>query len=196
MKRLRLSNTAINYFDRKDLKGLVDYLRGKRFEPTKAMKDGLKYDDEACDFVLKNNRLPDIFGGKEVVNPRVQWKFEQTVTFPGLDPVDFVGVSDVYDLDRKILIELKTGTTSPAYYAKHLQVPLYLTLLNMRGVNTKKAYIAHYDQYLDKTTIIDFIVSDGLIESTKKKLEEKVRGIQEYLKFAGFDYERQNRGSN
>lgn len=195
-KMLRLSHTALGYWRRKDYPGLIDYLKGKRSPQTDAMKQGLKYDDEACAYVKKHNRLPSHFGGFEVVKPRTQWKFEVELTtianrvkvggiIKKLEPFQFVGVTDVVDLHSMTQFELKTGTTPASYYARSGQVDGYNMILSLLGHEIKESLICHYNQYLNETEIYSVLPSKTSHHFALKRILTDAKEIQDYLKHTG-----------
>ena len=137
--KLRVSYTLLSLWRGGQYEKAVQFYLKKLQITSKAMEEGKKWDKFVGDYSMKNMKLPDEFGGDDLINPQVQLKIE----VPFNEMCDVVGIFDVLTDDT--LYEIKTGNAKDsADYAQDFQVSMYLMLLEEK---VDKAYIVHYDQY-------------------------------------------------
>lgn len=211
---LRFSYTAFNYWKKNDTQGLLNYFSGIRFNPTPQMRDGLMYDDEACEMAVKEHKLPDHFGGFEVVDPIPQLKMVTKITEGVREPAQLVGVIDTYD--QGLIYEYKTGITSSSDYALTLQVPIYSFQLSRKdtefftldenGEFVKRTdlkvfppvggRVCRFNQYEGTTDIHHMIIGNHTIRLAKKNILSLINEIQIFMEESGgYEYVKQNKKS-
>lgn len=123
--------------------------------PTQAMIEGKQLHQNWQDEVEKTKRLPKVFGGAELVNPKTELKIEAM-----LEPwLQFVGVIDLMDGTK--IYDYKSGNTPVSSYSSSYQIPCYQVLLDSQGLKTTEGYFFHYNQHT------------GLVEKSKRYLTDK-----------------------
>ena len=142
---------------------------------TPAMAEGKKYHQEWADYIIKNNKLPDIFGGVEVKNPIVERKSKVKVN----DWLDLVYIIDEYD--NETIRDWKTGKQGSNEYASSMQIPLYAVGATLDGLLVKKGEVYRYDQYLKKVDMSILWVTDKVLEDAHNWLITLAGDMQNYL---------------
>lgn len=150
------------------------YFKLDRFQ-TEQMAEGKKYHDLWKEETLKTGCLPEVFGGKKLIDPIVEKK--QVVQV--FDWLELVGIIDCYD--SSVIHEYKTGLTNSQEYARSAQIPLYGVLAVLSDLPAKKAEIHHYNQY-DKTADMFIVwITDKLIKYGYEWLRTYALEMHNYL---------------
>ena len=126
---------------------------------TPAMVMGRQYHEEWQKYIDENERLPLVFGHKELKNPITENKIVVDMD----NWLELVGKYDCYD--DGVIYEFKTGKQSSEKYASSPQVGIYGLLAKSAGSRVEKAEIYHYDQYRKKSDM-------SIIWMTEQRLKE------------------------
>lgn len=160
--KFRASYTVLNtWMSGNWERAIKQYFKLEKFT-TPAMADGKRYHEMWEQEIITNKRLPAVFGGKELTNPKPEYK-----TVVELEPwLDLVGVIDCYD--EPTIHEFKTGITSSEVYAGSMQPGVYAVLATMNGMYADRAQIWHYDQYSKKVDISQVWLTDKRLKQAQE----------------------------
>lgn len=141
--KLRLSHSIMWLWHKGDYQDAIDAIHGKWREPNQYMIDGLKYHKEWEAEIKDTGKMPAIFGGLELKNPKTEIKIEKQI----LDWLTLVGVLDLLDLP--VGYDWKTGSGTAADSARGFQHKVYKVLVPEM---TRFEYHA-YNQYTNTKTV-------------------------------------------
>ena len=164
MKKIRLSHSLINTWERGDVQGAIDMYFHVNRKSTPQMDSGRAFHEEIAENIKTYNTLPgymDFKGG--FVSPKPEFE----VTVPYNEICDIKGVFDC--LDEPNLYEFKTGVSDSLEWARTGQIPLYFLICEIAGIQVDLAYLIRHNQYEKK--------SDYAIIHNSPKLREKARNI-------------------
>ncbi len=141
--KLRTSYTLLNLWRRGQYTQAIEYYLRLRQITSQAIEEGTMYDQYATEWVDLYKKLPEEWGGDELISPQSQVKIEVSYN----DMADLVAVLDI--LDEKVLWENKTGDSKDsADYATDFQIPIYFVACELKGIPVDYAIINHYNQML------------------------------------------------
>ena len=185
MTKLRISYTLLNYWNRNDTEGLINYyFKLKPFEPTPAMLEGIKWDKANEKEVRVNSKLIPEFGGIPLQKPIPQEKLEADI-----DDFTMVAVLDVLVDQSKMLIETKVGKTSPPDWLKTYQVPMQMLACELKGIQIEKGLLIRYNPKepvsISNPDWMPMYNSKELMDETKAMIVEKGNLIYKFFKDQG-----------
>lgn len=177
--KLRVSFSLLSMWRRGQYQQAIDsYLHKKSFT-SQAMEDGIMWDTHVTEYVDLYKKLPEEFGGDELISPQAQKKF----TIPYNEECDLSILPDIIDQDT--LWENKSGIKDSADYASDFQIAMYFLGLGLAKVKIEKAIINHYNQHtnlLDRTLIWN---TPQEIARGKNFIDSLYPEIYEYFKKQG-----------
>lgn len=157
--KFRASYTVLSTWARGDWERAVkQYFKLEDFT-TPAMAMGKSYHEDWAKETKKTKRLPKVFGGKKLKNPKPEIK----LVVPVEPWLNLVGVIDCYD--EPTIYEYKTGKQSSEKYASSVQTGLYGVLSTLSNMYADRAEIWHYDQHSKKTDMSIVWLTDEAIKS-------------------------------
>ena len=159
-RKLRLSHSIMWLWHKGDYQDAIDAIHGKWREPNQYMIDGSRYHKEWENEIKETGKMPAIFGGMELNNPKPEIKIEKQV----LDWLTVVGVLDLLDLP--VGYDWKTGSGTAADSARGFQHKVYKVLVPEM---TRFEYHA-YNQYTNTKTV-------EIVHLTDKTLEDGLEWI-------------------
>jgi len=141
---IRLSYSILDPWSKGDIdEALRRYWRVEQ-EPTQAMIEGRRFHQLWQDETDKTGKMPEIFGGKELVKPQTELKLEVM-----LEPwLQFVGIIDLYD--QEVIFDYKTGKTPVSAYSSSFQPLCYQVLLSESGLTPKESVFLQFNQHINK----------------------------------------------
>lgn len=179
-KKLRASFTLLNLWRKGQYQQAVDFYLKKPPIITQAIEEGYIYDTRITEWVDLYKKLPEEFGGDELINPQTQIKLE----VPYNDMCDLVAVYDI--LDEPILWENKSGESKDsADYSLDFQIPLYFLIADLSGKTVDRAIINHYNQATDTLDRTLVWKTTQETERGKNLLDSLVPEIFEYFNKQG-----------
>lgn len=123
------------------------------------MADGKTWHEQWAEEIKQSGCLPQIFGGKKLVNPIVeQYKVVQVY-----DWLDLSFIIDCYD--DGTLYEWKTGITNSQDYIRMSQIPVYALGATLLGLPAKKAELHHFNQYNKQADMSVLWLSDKVVKA-------------------------------
>lgn len=175
MKKIRLSYSLINAFERNDIQGMVDmYFHVNRLG-TPAMESGRKYHEGIAKSILDTQTLPEYMNFKaDFKDPKTEFE----IVVPYNEICDLKGVLDC--LDEPILYEFKTGVSDSLEWARTNQLPLYFLLCELKGIKVDMAYIIRHNQHINET--------DFAIIHNSQKLRDKARNVVDSVAYPIYEY--------
>ena len=164
MKKIRLSHSLIQLFERGDIQGMVDcYFHVDRVG-TPAMEEGKKYHDEIAESIKNFKTLPNYMDFKaKFKDPKPEFE----IVVPYNEICDIGGRLDC--VDSPILYEWKSGVSDSLEWARTTQLPIYFLLCELNGTPVDYAYLVRYNQHKKET--------DFCIVHNSKKLRDKARNV-------------------
>jgi len=142
--KFRASFGVLDAWRRGDWQMAVEmYFKVCDFE-TPAMIEGKEYHKQWEEEIQKNKRLPLVFGGEKLVDPKPEIKLFYNLN----DWLDLVGIIDCYD--QKTIHEFKTGVTTSQSYANGMQIGVYALLLKLHGYQVNQGVVHRYNQHMQK----------------------------------------------
>jgi len=175
MKKIRLSHSLINAFERGNMQEVIDCYFHLNKKSSVAMEDGKKYHDEIAENINLYNTLPPYMDFKATfLTP----KTEHSVVVPYNEICDIKGVFDC--LDEPNLYEWKTGVSDSLEWARTGQIPLYFLICELAGIPVDLAYLVRHNQHEKKT--------DYAIIHNSQKLRDKARNICDSVCYDIFNY--------
>lgn len=166
--RLKLTASIVNVWERGDRQELIDVLHGEWRPPTEPMEYGtLKHKEWELE-VKNTGRLPEIFGGEKIENPK-------TETYHTLELDDWLKISGVIDLEYgkhgEVIVDYKTGggSSSANQYARSLQVGFYALM-------RPEAKLFKFQHYNRKTGRVSTSVVH-LTEMKRREWQDKIMSI-------------------
>jgi len=176
MSKIKVSYTLFNYWNRNQTEDLINYyFKLKPFVPTEQMLAGQAWDELNNYEIANHKRMLPEFGGLKLKNPKAQ-------QYVGVEYKD-IWISTVLDvLDEPLLIENKTGKTSPTAWLETDQVPMYMAVCSLRNIKIERALLIRYNQYEKYTDWATMYCTPELIKETLDMIEEKSNKIYEFLK--------------
>lgn len=149
--KLRCSFSLLSMWRRGQFDMAVNSYLHRELPMNQAMSEGIMWDQHITEWVDLYKRLPDEFGGDELLKPKTQEK----IIVPYNDMCDLVILPDI--LDGNMLWENKTGDSKDsADYAIDFQIAMYFLGCELSGRNIDMALINHYNQHtneLDRTLV-------------------------------------------
>jgi hypothetical protein len=142
---------------------------------TEAMADGQEFHELWKAETDKTKCLPEIFGGKELIDPKTELK----LVVPIEEWLDLVGVIDC--IDGNTIYEYKSGKTSSEVYANGVQPGIYGVLATYGGMFVDRCEIMHYDQYTKKLDTSIIHLTDKLLDDTHNWILSISSEMQSYL---------------
>lgn len=175
MNKFRASYTVLSLWASGRWEQAVEtYFKLDRFV-TPEMAEGKEYHKEWESYISKKKRLPDIFGGKKLLNPQTELKLTAQI-YPWLE---LVGVIDAYD--KNILYEFKTGGTSASTYTNAFQLSIYAVLGTLNDLYLEKAELHVYNQYTKQADMSLVHITDKTLESGLNYIETLSGEMHEYF---------------
>lgn len=167
MKKLRLSYSLMETWERGDVKGTIDCYFHVDKKTTKQMEDGKRIHKDIGEYILRYNNLPDYMNFNYTFTiPEV----EKEVIVPYNEMLDIKGVFDCLNLPD--LFEFKTGVSNSLEWTRTRQIPLYFLIAELNGIREdtlEKAFLIRYNQYENK--------SDFSVVHNSKRLRDEARNF-------------------
>lgn len=164
MKRIRLSHSLIQAFERGNMQEVIDCYFHLNKKSNPAMDAGRALHAEIAESITNYNSLPDYMDFKATfLTP----KTEHEVTVPYNEICDIKGVFDC--LDEPNLYEWKTGVSDSLEWARTGQIPLYFLICELAGIDVNLAYLVRHNQHAHET--------DYAIIHNSQKLRDKARNV-------------------
>lgn len=154
----RASFSVLNTWAMGDWQRAIEMYLKLPYEPTPQMIEGSKYHQEWQNEIVTKNKLPQVFGGSPLKNPKAELKLEKQLT----DWLELVGIIDLYDGDT--IYDWKTGKSKQN--ADGFQLKVYQILIP----TARRGEIHHYDQYIKKVDV-------SVVHLTDKTLKEAVEWV-------------------
>lgn len=173
--KFRASYTVLNTWYSGDWeRAIKQYFKLEKFM-TPAMAEGKRYHEMWQDQTTTTQALPEMFGGKKLINPRPEYK-----TVVELEPwLDLVGVIDC--LDAPTIYEYKTGKTSSEVYAGSMQPAVYGLLATFDKQFVDRAVIWHFDQYAKSVDMSLVWLSDNRLKEAHNWVVSLAGEMHHYL---------------
>ncbi len=183
MTNFRVSFSILEPWSRGDYEEAINrYLRRPTIT-TPQMAEGKVLHEQWREYTEKTKKLPEVFGGAELVNPECELKMTCQID----DWIEFVGVIDL--LDGHTIHDYKTGGANSLKYISSMQLKCYQFLAIENGYVPTVAYINHFNQYTKQVTNSKAYLSDytknlarDWIVTYASELHEAIEKIQEYKK--------------
>lgn len=141
--KLRASFSLLSMFRRGQYEQAINSYLHRDKITSQAMEDGSMWDAKATEWADLYKKLPEEFGGDELINPQTQIRIE----VPYNDLCDLIIVPDI--LDENVLWENKTGNSKDSGdYATDFQMSMYFLGLELSGRKIDYGIYNHYNQYL------------------------------------------------
>ena len=128
---------------------------------TRQMAVGKDFHKKWENCILKTNKLPDVFGSKELSKPKPEFKKVIQIE----DWLELVGVIDC--IDKETIYEFKTGITTSESYASTMQPAVYAYIAKESGFDVKKVVIYHHNQYTNRQDMSIVWIDDELVKKAK-----------------------------
>lgn len=182
--RLKISYSIINLWLKGDISAVVEALNGHWQEQTPAMLYGIEKHKEWENYVNETGKLPDVFGGGDLINP----KTEQYRKLCLVD--DWLWLSGIADLQYgnkgEVLVDYKTGKSTANQYSNSLQVGCYKVLFP----EAKYFKFLCYNQHTEKVTTSIIRLSDKVYQDAIDRILTvgcDIRATLENLGMSDFD---------
>lgn len=141
--KLRASYSLLSMFRRGQYEQAINSYLHLDKVTSQAMEDGTMWDHYITETVQLYKKLPEEFGGDELINPETQVRF----VVPFNDMCDLIIIPDI--LAESVLWENKTGNSKDsADYAVDFQISMYFLALELAGRKIDYGIYNHYNQYL------------------------------------------------
>lgn len=174
--KLRLSYSLLNLWSTRRFDEAIKLYLRLPIPTTPQLEDGKKFHKEWADSINKT---------KELKIGRSTFKFntpttehEQIVSYS--NEFNLKGIFDC--LDKPLLWEFKTGTTSTADYARSYQIPFYFLIAELAGIEIEAGYLYHYDQYKKDGELIIIHNSKSLVDDARNFVDSLAPEILLYFK--------------
>jgi len=145
MKKLRLSYSLLNTWDRGDVDGAVaTYLHLAR--PTsRQINEGREIHEKIQKHIDTEGEFPD-------------WFFNWKLGSPETEKELVVNYNEMFDLkcyidcyDEGVVFEHKTGVSDSLTWTRTWQLPITFLICELAGVECNLGILVHYNQYNEKT---------------------------------------------
>lgn len=169
MKTLKLSYSIISNWKQNRYEEAIGMYLGKPLPGTDAMELGKLYDEKWNAHIEKTGKLPDELGGEDLIDPKVQRKYQVILPFSEEYQILLRGVLDIEEPHR--ITDNKCGRTEAINYIDQTQIDYYSIF---KPEATEGMYRC-YNPYMDTLTI-------GVKYLTQ---ENRDRAIEEIVTFGG-----------
>lgn len=142
---------------------------------TRQMAEGREYHQKWQNYTDRTKCLPLEFGGKCLVDPSTELKFEQHLT----DWLDLVVVIDSYA--QEVVHEYKTGKTDSNSKAFKYQGGVYALGCIMKDMPVKQVQIHHYNQYTKQSDTSIYWITEKYLKETLNWIETTSSDMFNYL---------------
>ena len=163
MKKIRLSFSLINQWEKGDIDGAVSTYFHLDRPTTPQMEAGKEFHQTIAKHVEEKKSFPEWFFEWELKDP----KPEEAVTVPYNELFDLKCIIDL--LDSPLLFEFKTGVTDSLGWARTDQIPFYFLICELAGIDVMSAFLIRHNQYIKKT--------DYTIVHNNPTLRERARNM-------------------
>ena len=180
MKKIRLSQSLINYWERGDVQGAINCYFHIDKGTTRQMEEGRKYHEDIANSIDKTGKTPEYMAFNYDFKDS---ETEKAITVPYNEICDVKGIIDC--LDGKNMFEWKTGVSGSADWARTNQLPLYFMICDLAGIEVTSAYVVHYNQYTEKTDYTIVHNSEKLIEKGRNIVDSVCYEIRDYFNEQG-----------
>jgi hypothetical protein len=133
-KILRVNYSLLRLLEDGRYEEAVAYYHGVSRKPTQAMQAGSYFDKLWEKEMLETGRMPQVFGARELKDPKIQVRLERQLT----DWLVLHGKPDLVEPDT--ITDFKTGVTEATSYAASKQHKVYQILLPDRKYFDYRAY--------------------------------------------------------
>lgn len=123
MKTLKLSYSIISNWKQGRYEEAIGQYLGKPLPATDVMELGKLYDQRWNEHIEKFGKLPDELGGEDLVDPKVQKKYQVIIPFTDEYQILLRGVLDIEEPHR--ITDNKCGRTEAISYVDHTQLDYY-----------------------------------------------------------------------
>ena len=149
MKKMRISYSLINAWERGDPDRAVKTYFHLDTQPTRQMVEGREVHEEIANYIDENGEFPKWFFNYPLKNPET----EKAVVVNYNEVFDLKCIIDL--LDSPLMFEYKTGVTDSLGWTRTDQLPFYFLVCELADIKVDSAFLIRYNQYIKKT---DFAV--------------------------------------
>lgn len=173
MSRIRLSYSILNAWSRGDYENALNMYFRKPTPTTPAMELGKKYHCEWENYIIKNQRIPKIFGHDKLNNPQPEVKIEKDLN----DWLQIVGVIDLYEPDTLTGRDWKSGTTEVNQYANGYQHKFYQILIP----KMQQFYYHSFNPYNNEVSTAKIYLTNNTLQDGVEWVVTFASEIKNYL---------------
>jgi len=164
-RKLRLSYTLLNLWDRGDVQGAVDTYLHLDKPMNQAVIEGREIHEQIAEYIDKHNCFPEWLFKYDLITPET----EKEVIVSYNDLFDLKCYMDCYDMGTETLFEFKTGVSDSLNYTRTWQLPLYFLIGELASLPIKSGILVHHNQHT-KTT-------DYTVMHNNKETKDLARNI-------------------
>jgi hypothetical protein len=144
-RRFRASYTVLRLWEQGKYDDAIKTYFHIGFKATPQMIEGRKYHEDWAREIMKTGKLPQVFGARQLTNPKCEQKYVIDLQSEKLNWLTLVGKFDCEEPNS--IIEFKTGLTDSATYAGDMQILFYAILRKFLQQPAEKAEVYRYNQY-------------------------------------------------
>jgi len=181
--KLKISSSIITMWLQGRQSEAIEALMGVWHEPNEFMKFGIQMHEEWEKEVIETQSLPTVFGGKPLIKP-------QTEVYKKIEVLDWLWLSGITDLiygeNGEYIVDYKTGKGTAVSYTGSIQSGCYAVL----HPNAVKFTYMCFNQYSDKVTMANVLLSDGYRQTALDKIVSvgvDIRNTLENMGYEGFN---------
>lgn len=147
MKTLKLSYSIISNWKQGRYEEAIGQYLGKPLPATDVMELGKLYDQRWNEHIEKFGKLPDELGGEDLVDPKVQKKYQVIIPFTDEYQILLRGVLDIEEPHR--ITDNKCGRTEAISYVDYTQLDYY----SIFKPDISEGLYRCYNPYMESLTV-------------------------------------------
>ena len=180
--KFRLSHSLLSLWGQGLIEDAINTYFHLNSKDNPRMAQGRELHQKWADTIKKNKVLNLGRSTFKFNTPKVEFGENGELNKPYNELWDIGGRFDCVDGDT--LYEFKSGVKNSLDYAGEYQIPFYFLLAELAEIPLTKAYLIHWNQYLDKT---DFVI----VWNDRKQIE-KARNLVDSIGPQIFNYFKTN----
>jgi len=175
--RIKVSYTILNAWAQGRHEDAIKYFFKLDVTQTPAMKEGSDYHKRWEQEIQMTNRLPEVFGGKQLIKPSP----EQYIKVDINDWLILSGKIDCYD--KPTIYEFKTSRQTSEDIVRSKQPGVYAVLSTLNKQYVDRCEIYCYNQHLknDNKSMSIVYLTDKVLEDALNWIETLAGDMRSYL---------------